>query len=49
MNFIERLFRIAPDAGNGSTEAVIVVAIAFVAAVLMRRGDTLRSIVRQKR
>jgi hypothetical protein len=49
MNFIERLFGIAPDAGNGSTEVVIVAAIAFVAAVLLRRGYTLRSFVRANR
>ena len=49
MNFIERLFGIAPDAGNGSTEAVILAAMAFVAAILVRRGYTLRSIVGQRR
>jgi hypothetical protein len=49
MNFIERLFGIAPDAGNGSTEVVIVAAIAFVAVVLLRRGSTLRSLVRANR
>jgi hypothetical protein len=48
MDFIERLFGIAPDAGNGSTEAVIVAAIAFVAAVLLRRGLGSRSILRGK-
>jgi hypothetical protein len=49
MNFIERLFGIAPDAGNGSTETVIVAVIAFVAAILVRRGHTLRSFVRANR
>jgi len=48
MNFIEQLFGIAPDAGNGSTEAVILAAIAFAAAALMRRRHSLRSIIRGK-
>jgi hypothetical protein len=47
MDFIERLFGVAPDGGNGSTEAVILAAIAFVAAILVLRGRTIRSIVRK--
>ncbi|HUA64178.1 MAG TPA: hypothetical protein VML19_35880 [Verrucomicrobiae bacterium] len=32
MDFIERIFHIAPDGGNGLTEAAILLACAFVAA-----------------
>jgi hypothetical protein len=48
MNFIERLFGIAPDARNGSTEAIILAMIALVAAALLRDGFTLRSPVAEE-
>jgi hypothetical protein len=41
MDFIERLFHIAPDGGNGLTELAICLALIFVSAavlVLRRRA-----------
>ena len=34
MDFIERLFQIAPDGGNGFTELAIVLVCAFVPAAV---------------
>jgi hypothetical protein len=36
MDFIERLLGISPDGGNGSTEVIVLAAIAFVAVALLR-------------
>jgi hypothetical protein len=47
MDFIERLVGISPDGGNGSTEVIVLAAIAFVAAALLRRSHLRRSSVRR--
>ena len=37
MDFIERLFGVAPDAGNGSLEAIYVLTIATILATVVQR------------
>lgn len=37
MDFIERLFGIAPDGGSGATEALILIGVAFIGALIARR------------
>lgn len=37
MNFIERLFGMAPDGGNGSTEALMLMGLVLVLVSLARR------------
>lgn len=37
MNFIERLFGISPDAGNGSTEAALFIGLTLVVFYLSQR------------
>jgi hypothetical protein len=37
MDFIERLVGIAPDGGSGATEALILLCVAFVGMLLVRR------------
>jgi hypothetical protein len=49
MDFIERFFGVSPDGGNGSTEVVVLAAIALVAVVLLRSIDPLRSMLGAKR
>ena len=47
MDFIERLFGIAPDGGDGSLEALYVIAIVVViAAFAMRRSSRRRIVAR---
>ncbi|HTH03753.1 MAG TPA: hypothetical protein VL882_25930 [Vicinamibacterales bacterium] len=44
MDFIERILGVAPDGGNGSTELMILVIIACVAAAVLQRRHLLRSV-----
>jgi hypothetical protein len=37
MDFIERMFGVSPDGGNGSTEAIILLAITAILAVAVAR------------
>ena len=46
MNFIEQLFGFAPDAGNGSTEALL---LAVLAAVVVARAVSARRAVQRRR
>ena len=48
MDWIERLFGISPDAGDGSAEVMIFAAIAIVlAGILAARVPSVRSCLRQ--
>jgi hypothetical protein len=37
MDFIERIFGVSPDGGNGSTEAIILLAVTIALAMVVRR------------
>jgi hypothetical protein len=46
MDFIEQWFGISPDGGDGSTEAMIVLAIAIVIALIVGRRQIAKAIGR---
>jgi hypothetical protein len=47
MDWIEQLFGISPDGGDGTTEAMIAVAVGIaIAVVLYVRGSQLRTFIR---
>jgi hypothetical protein len=46
MDFIERWFGISPDGGDGSTEALAVLAIVIVIAVLVSRRQIVKAFSR---
>ena len=47
MDWIEQLFGISPDGGDGTTEAMIVLAVGLaIAVVLYERGSQLRTFIR---
>ena len=37
MDFIERMFGVSPDGGDGSTEAIILLAITVILAMVVAR------------
>jgi hypothetical protein len=47
MDFIERLFGVSPDGGDGSAELMIVAAIVIVLAGILWSRPTVRTYVRQ--
>ncbi|HLZ99015.1 MAG TPA: hypothetical protein VKP66_13830 [Steroidobacteraceae bacterium] len=47
MDFIETLFGISPDGGNGSLEVLYVSAFTFILAALVFRGRIVRLIRRK--
>lgn len=49
MDFIERWFGISPDGGDGSTEALAVLAIVIVIAALVGRRQILKAFGRWHR
>ena len=40
MNFLEKLFGLTPDAGTGSTEALLVIVLFVIASLISRRLAT---------
>ena len=48
MDFIERIFGVSPDGGNGSTEAIILLAVTIALAMVVRRRRASRATTRAK-
>ena len=44
MDFIERLFHVSPDGGNGTTEAMFLIAVLAITAALAFRRPIRRAI-----
>jgi hypothetical protein len=48
MDFIERLFGVSPDGGDGSTELMYITALLFIVVLFGWRG-TIRTLVKRTR